>query len=469
MAPKPCDVPPPEALPGKDHIFAPADEEGFGCYFQEHGFVVIDGVLGDESVSATVDELWECPSLLGGYPMIQRSDPKTWGGDDWPAGSRNFLDSLDPCLERQSWRNRVNPVISRIYEVLYRSVPPDGQEGEQEEIKQEPEESSDGELVVSVDRFGVMRPALVRVTVAGDKGGSPADAAATAPAAAAAKAGYPTCGGQLPVAPAPASLSKEGTEASRTVTVPRPEWRTSRNWLHWDQNPWSTPGFFAMQGLVGLSASSSTSGGFVTVPGFHHKFRQWGQDHPEGSIPKRTAKMVPFPVPLEDEMQSRRVKVIVPPGGLLVWDSRMPHENFPNEGETWRLVQYIMYKRLRPAALEHRAEAWRASIRTGLVPAAFARSFSSEEWARLGMATHAEDALKLEAALQEGEKLSPEALEAARKLRRAYRLKQTAMDPLSLREAKELFQAAFSVNPALKEPLQRVAAAEDTYLPFWIL
>ena len=30
-------------------------------------------------------------------------------------------------------------------------------------------------------------------------------------------------------------------------------------------------------------------------------------------------------------MQARRVKVLVPKGGLLVWDSRMPHENFPNE------------------------------------------------------------------------------------------------------------------------------------------
>lgn len=340
MAPKTCDVPAPQALPDKAHIFDPANEEGFGRHFEEHGFVVIDGVLGEDRVRATVDELWECPSLLGGYSTIQRNDPQTWGGDDWPAGSRNFLDSLDPCSEKQSWQNRVNPVISRIYEVLYRSVLQSGEEDEKAEIKPEQSETSEGELVVSVDRFGVMRPALVRVAATGDK---------------------------------------EGAESSRPETVPRPEWRTSRNWLHWDQNPWSTPGFFAMQGLVGLSESSSTSGGFVTVPGFHREFSQWGKDHPEGSIAKRTAKMVPFPVPLEDEMQSRRVKVIVPPGALLVWDSRMPHENFPNEGETWRLVQYIMYKRLRPAALEHRAEAWRASIRTGLVPAAFARSFSTED------------------------------------------------------------------------------------------
>lgn len=128
----------------------------------------------------------------------------------------------------------------------------------------------------------------------------------------------------------------------------------------------------------------------------------------------------------------------------------------------------MTYKRLDKVALV-RSDAWKANIRTGLVPASFARSFSVEEWSRLGMAPRQEDIPALEAALEEGESLSTEALEAAKHLRRAYRLKQTAMEPSELMEAKQLFQAAFSVNPALREPLQKVAAAEDTYLPFWIL
>lgn len=85
------------------------------------------------------------------------------------------------------------------------------------------------------------------------------------------------------------------------------------------------------------------------------------------------------------------------------------------------------------------------------------------------MAARSEDVTALGAALADGENLSEKAIAAAGKLRRAYRLKQTAMAPVELTEAKELFQAAFAVNPALREPLQRVAAAEETYLPFWIL
>lgn len=247
----------------------------------------------------------------------------------------------------------------------------------------------------------------------------------------------------------------------------KPEWRTSKNWLHWDQNPWSTPGFFAMQGLLCLSGSSANSGGFATVPGFHLEFASWAEANPEGSIPKRNKKMVPFPVPLEDEMQERRVKVLVPSGGLLVWDSRMPHENFPNQDHCWRIVQYVTCKRMAAEDLQRRAAAWHAGLRTGLVPAAFARRFSPEEQLRLGMACH--DLPLLEKAIEAGELLSQEALEASAKLRRAYRLKQTAETPNELQEAMQLFKDAFAVNPELKEPLQRIAAAESSYLPFWLL
>lgn len=410
MAPRPPVAPEPGPL---SYVFPLEDEDDYAEHFRDKGFVVVAGVLSPEQIDSTVDEIWQSRSLLGGYPHIRRDAPETWGGDEWPAGCRNFLDPLDPCSENESWRNRTCPAVGKVFEVLWRSLRRDG------------EEDPDGELVVSVDRFGVMRPARV---------------------------------------PAPAM---EGEENG--AFLERPEWRTSRNWLHWDQNPWSSPGFFGVQGLLSLSDASATSGGFVTVPGFHQEFFQWSQDHPEGSVPKRTASMVPFPVPLEDEMQNRRVKVLVPAGALLAWDSRMPHENFPNEGNDWRLAQYVTYKRLNNQSLSRRSEAWRASIRTGLVPARFARSFSAEELARLGMSARSEDVPALEAALQEGENLSQDALEAAQKLRRAYRLKQTAVMPNELIEAKQLFQAAFAANPALREPLQRVAAAEDTYLPFWIL
>jgi len=412
MAPQPPREPDPQAP-----VFSLEDEEGYARHFQEQGYVVVGGVLDDARVDATVDELWESRSLLGGYPRLKRHAPESWDDDMWPAGCRNFLDPLDPCSEVESWWNRVNPAVARVFQTLWRDLRYDGED----------EDSRDGRLVVSVDRFGVMRPTKVKMP------------------------------------------SKDGSTADGGVLTDQRAWRTSRNWLHWDQNPWVSPGFFALQGLLGLSDGAPTSGGFVTVPGFHKEFAHWAQEHPEGSLPRITRKTVPFPVPLADEMQDRRLKVVVPRGGLLIWDSRMPHENFPNEDESWRLAQYVTFKRLSTEGLGRRAAAWHAGIRTGLVPAAFARRFSAEEQASLGMAPLEEHAQELQRALEEGDGLSPEALEAAGKLRRAYRLKQIAMDPRELQEAGQLFREAFAVNPRLKEPLQCVGAAEDSYLPFWIL
>jgi len=291
--------------------------------------------------------------------------------------------------------------------------------------------------VVSVDRVGVMRPTWI-----------PASSSSAVPDG-------PPC----------------DDAAAQPQLRERRDWRTSRNWLHWDQNPWVHPGFFAMQGLIGLSAGDVLEGGFMTVPGFHHEFATWAKEHPEGSIQRCTKDTVPFPVPLSDPMQERRRKILIPCGGLLVWDSRMPHENFPNEGTTWRMVQYVTCKRLSRDALLRRAAAWHAGLRTGLLPAAFAQRFSESEQVRMGMAASREpdDFKALRAAVRESEALTAEQLEAAQQLRRAYRLKQTAMDPQGLQEARDLFRMAFGVHPALREPLQKVAAAEDSYLPFWIL
>ena len=88
---------------------------------------------------------------------------------------------------------------------------------------------------------------------------------------------------------------------------------------------------------------------------------------------------------------------------------------------------------------------------------------------RLGMAVLGDDVPLLHQAIDEGLRLAPEHLEAARKLRHAYRLKQTACDPSELLKCKGLFQEAFAANADLRQPLSRIGAAEESYLPFWIL
>ncbi|CAL1153501.1 unnamed protein product [Cladocopium goreaui] len=389
MAP---DWPPsPRDFDGSAYVFAPDDEAGYAQHFREHGFVVVDDILEPEQVKATIEEIWSNRSLLGGHDGLDPQEPRSW--DAWPGGARNFLDSLSPLEEVETWRNRVNCKVNRVFDVLWEGLP---------EILSDEDSPDHGtgatssSLVMSVDRVG-------RSTV-----------------------GWTHAAHQ--------------DEAWRKL-IER-----------------SSPDFQAMQGLLSLEGSRS-SGGFVTVVGFQEHFARWAQEHPEGSIPKRTRDMIPFPVPLDDEMQGRRSKILVPSGALLVWDSRLPHENFPNEGEDWRIVQYVTCKRLSSADLEARAKAWQVGLKTGLIPLAFAERFSTLEQIRLGMSAPHSDGLTL--AFSAAAALVPEQLEAAEKLRRAYRLKQTAELPEQLKEAMALFREAFKVTPALQEVLQWVAKAES--------
>lgn len=131
-----------------------------------------------------------------------------------------------------------------------------------------------------------------------------------------------------------------------------PEWQTESSWLHWDQNPNTQPGFYRVQCIVCLTDSTVTSGGFVCVPGFHRQFRAWGEQHPVGSVVV-DGKVInetfgtgqPFPVPQDDPCQKQAVRVIAPAGAAVLWDSRLPHQNFPNtDVSAFRVVHYTNMK-----------------------------------------------------------------------------------------------------------------------------
>ena len=95
-----------------------------------------------------------------------------------------------------------------------------------------------GSLVMSVDRIGVMRPT---------------------------KLCKATTDGQMWVErPGPANMDASGAGGGLWKHVSRPEWRTSRNWLHWDQNPWLLSGKEPSLSL--LVSSGSIQSGRVILP-----------------------------------------------------------------------------------------------------------------------------------------------------------------------------------------------------------
>ena len=126
------------------------------------------------------------------------------------------------------------------------------------------------------------------------------------------------------------------------------QWKTESNWLHWDHNSWTKPGFSHVQAIICLTDSTPTSGGFACVPGFHKKFKHWGEAHPMGSlvvngktINETYGDGQPFPVPSDDPCQQEIIQALAPAGSMILWDSRLPHQNVPNiDNEAFRVVFY---------------------------------------------------------------------------------------------------------------------------------
>jgi len=120
--------------------------------------------------------------------------------------------------------------------------------------------------------------------------------------------------------------------------IDKPEWKTKPNWLHWDQNPWKEPHFVRVQGLVTLSETNENTGGFHCVPAFHHKFEEWQEIN---KAKRKTGGLIT--VPVDDPIRNEIQKIPMRKGSLLIWDSRLPHGNFPNNNHQIRAVQYITF------------------------------------------------------------------------------------------------------------------------------
>lgn len=103
--------------------------------------------------------------------------------------------------------------------------------------------------------------------------------------------------------------------------------RHTRNWLHVDQPP-NTPGFACLQGFVALTDTDA----FGCVIGSHSKFGDY-----------MVAHNIKHQRPWQRITQCTEDvdRIVVQAGSVIVWDSRLFHQNFYAEGE--RLVQYISY------------------------------------------------------------------------------------------------------------------------------
>jgi len=142
--------------------------------------------------------------------------------------------------------------------------------------------------------------------------------------------------------------------------ISKPEWKTMENWLHWDLNPWtfetsaagfipnpnrqlSPPnpvfGWLRVQGLINLKDCPVESGGYHAVPKFHKRFHEWSQENLQYKTQWCGRNFVD--VPETDTMRNDVTKLSMRAGSVLIWNSQLPHGNYPNDSEDFRMVQYV--------------------------------------------------------------------------------------------------------------------------------
>merc|ERR1712013_153807 len=142
------------------------------------------------------------------------------------------------------------------------------------------------------------------------------------------------------------------------------EWRTAEGhlWLHLDMDPLSlhctTYGFHATdyhqtvdvdaynkvraQGIVGLVDCGADKGSFQCVPGFHRIHNEWVTQSGRERIAKSIHRHR-YQFDSKDPLHEFVQKCPIRKGSVLIWNAKLPHNNYPNDSANPRVVQYIRY------------------------------------------------------------------------------------------------------------------------------
>jgi len=317
----------PRTLPLDDEGFVQAfdveDGEGMQVFFDDYGFVVVNGVLNEDERVATISDIWSIiEGFCGGKFNISRDDPSSWQ-KRWPGGGPGLI---GPAKTAASWHNRANPRLRAVFE---RIVGTD-------------------RLLSSVDNYGVLRPTR-HVPMRPLPPQVPCRTDVVVMSASASTEGAADEGGQ-------------GDDSA----VDQPTWKTTSKWLHWDLNPFhwvneamppyefseyamisenngsALAGHAKVQGLLNLVDARTEDGGFLCVPGFHKHVREWSALPEVQPVAAEWRESFDFlMVPGADPMQRHVRPVPMRAGALLVWNSELPHCNYSNDSDRFRMVQYV--------------------------------------------------------------------------------------------------------------------------------
>jgi hypothetical protein len=312
-------------------------ESEFVAFYEEYGFVCIANVVSQEDIEGTINEVWSFYESTDWsrrtVPLPpSRNDTTTWEAPSFPFSPLGIVGD-GPSIGSYTWRNRQNETVYKAFATILKTE----------------------QLWVSLDRWGLMRPTkhvpwgklknptVVRTTVEGEE--AVEEGAVNA-----------------------AKRRKGKLTAPWTPTfVDKPEWKTNELWLHWDLNPWvwtsgtegvdysfvdfitenngsRNDGCGKVQGILTLVDSRIGDGGFCCVPGFHKHLKEYAEKTKHSAWATNFCRRQNYEfnhVHPDDPMNTQVKKISARAGTLIIWNSELPHCNYPNDSSRFRINQYI--------------------------------------------------------------------------------------------------------------------------------
>ena len=265
-------------------------------FFNQYGVVVIRDVIDEKEAELSNSELFDF--VEDSFKGLNRNDPSTWHKITGNSAKLGMITDF-PVMTPQLTRNRINSKLYTAYSYIL-DTPIDN-------------------LYTNIGRVGWMRPTK-NIQFDPDK-----------------------------------------------PREDRPEWKTldGTTWLHLDYDPLTnhcttfglmprnqvkdaqidTFPYVRTQGILALDDCTVNDGGFQCVPGFHNIMKsvwieQMGEDRIKSGIMGHR-----YQFKKEDPVIEYITKCPIRKGSFLVWNSKLPHNNFPNDSDHGRNNQYIKYAR----------------------------------------------------------------------------------------------------------------------------
>eukprot|EP01084_Bolivina_argentea_P241423 405292_1 len=261
-------------------------------FFRKYGLVAIRNILNDKQLKLSQNETFQF--IESKFDGFNRNNPNTWHKISGLSAQVGVISDY-PIMSKQICLNRINPKLYKSYEYIL----------------------NDSNLFTNIGRIGWMRPT-------------------------------------------------KNIHFYSSKIEDRIEWKTvnAERWLHFDWDPITnhsqtygmmptnyhlksdidTYNKLRVQGILALDDCSINNGGFICLPGFHNILPFWmhkfGKNKLESMILNHR-----FTFDINDKIMNYMVKCPIRGGTLLIFNSKLPHANYPNDSGYCRMVQYIKYSR----------------------------------------------------------------------------------------------------------------------------